>query len=179
MAASIAASAWSVAGAAGSISAKEVSAVGRFRSSSVVARVGLKKVAAGGGRRSGPQNGSRVNAWFKFGKNGLDSEGAGIYGSQARDDFDRDDVEQYFNYMGMLASEGTYDKMEQLLSTGIHPIDILLLLAASEGDVPKLEELLRAGADPRVKDNNGRTALDRAADEDIKNLILSKSSIKV
>lgn len=88
-------------------------------------------------------------------------------------------VLQYFNYMGMLASEGTYDKMEQLLSTGIHPVDILLLLAASEGDVPKLEELLRAGADPRVKDNNGRTAVDRAADEDIKNLILSKSSIKV
>ncbi|MCI03400.1 protein LHCP TRANSLOCATION DEFECT, partial [Trifolium medium] len=32
--------------------------------------------------------------WFKFGKNGVDAEGAGIYGSQSRDDFDRDDVEQ-------------------------------------------------------------------------------------
>lgn len=30
--------------------------------------------------------------WFKFGNK--DAEGAGIYGSQARDDFDRDDVEQ-------------------------------------------------------------------------------------
>ena len=30
--------------------------------------------------------------WFRFGNK--DAEGAGIYGSQARDDFDRDDVEQ-------------------------------------------------------------------------------------
>ncbi|RCW19239.1 LOW QUALITY PROTEIN: hypothetical protein GLYMA_09G102000v4 [Glycine max] len=53
---------------------------------------------------------------------------------------------KYFNYMGMLAVEGTYDKMEALLSQNIHPVDILLLLAASEGDKPKIEELLRAGA---------------------------------
>ncbi|KAL3693519.1 hypothetical protein R1sor_007170 [Riccia sorocarpa] len=147
-----------------------------FRSSFVAPKVGLKSSL---GKSLGPQNGSMVNAWFKFGKNGLDSEGAGIYGSQGRDDFDRDDVEQYFNYMGMLATEGTYDKLEALLSTGTHPVDILLLLAASEGDVPKIEELLRAGADPTVKDDKGRTALDRAADEDIKNLISTKSTIKV
>lgn len=42
----------------------------------------------------GPSNGSRFTCWFKFGKNGVDAEGAGIYGSQSRDDFDRDDVEQ-------------------------------------------------------------------------------------
>lgn len=36
--------------------------------------------------RAGP------TCWFKFGNK--DAEGAGIYGSQARDDFDRDDVEQ-------------------------------------------------------------------------------------
>ena len=35
----------------------------------------------------------RTTAWFKFGKNGLDASSAGIYGSQGRDDFDRDDVE--------------------------------------------------------------------------------------
>ncbi|KAE8734911.1 Protein LHCP TRANSLOCATION DEFECT [Hibiscus syriacus] len=68
-----------------------------------------------------------------FGKNGVDAEGAGIYGSQSRDDFDRDYVEQYFNYMGMLAVDGTYDKMEALLNQNIHPVDILLMLAASEG----------------------------------------------
>ncbi|PWA83528.1 Aminotransferase-like mobile domain-containing protein [Artemisia annua] len=46
----------------------------------------------------------------------------------------------YFNYMGMLAVEGTYDKMEALLNQNIHPVDILLMLASSEGDKPKLEE---------------------------------------
>lgn len=35
-----------------------------------------------------------MSAWFKFGQNGADSKEAGIYGSQMRDDFDRDDVEQ-------------------------------------------------------------------------------------
>eukprot|EP00850_Spirogloea_muscicola_P025271 SM002618S09927 [mRNA] locus=s2618:1035:1644:- [translate_table: standard] len=164
----------------------------------------------------------------------MDAEGAGIYGSQARDDFDRDDVEQppgqrlcarccwrvshglregadgsrsqaaalqYFNYMGMLATEGTYDKMEALLQKGLHPVDILLLLAASEGDTPKIEELLRlwpapprlqqstpstsiaaivahvlallspAGAKSDVPDAEGRTALDRASSEDVRQLI--------
>lgn len=36
-------------------------------------------------------SGFRATSWFNFRK---DSEGAGIYGSQSRDDFDRDDVEQ-------------------------------------------------------------------------------------
>ncbi|KAL5719307.1 hypothetical protein ACHQM5_012104 [Ranunculus cassubicifolius] len=99
--------------------------------------------------------------------------GAGIYGSQNREDFDRDDVEQYFNYMGMLAVEGIYDKMEALLSQNIHPVDILLLMAASEGDLPKIEELLRANY--TVADADGRTALDRAATDEIKQYILGFS----
>lgn len=53
-------------------------------------RVGWLKLTSG----IGPSNGSRAKCWFKFGKNGVDAEGAGIYGSQSRDDFDRDDVEQ-------------------------------------------------------------------------------------
>ncbi|KAG8386148.1 hypothetical protein BUALT_Bualt03G0119000 [Buddleja alternifolia] len=126
-------------------------------------------------RKLGPSCGSRATCWFRFGKNGVDAEGAGIYGSQARDDFDRDDVEQYFNYMGMLAVEGSYDKMEDLLNQNIHPVDILLLLAATEGDKPKIEELLRAGADYTVKDAQGRTALDRASSDEIKDLILGFS----
>ncbi|PKA52607.1 Protein LHCP translocation defect [Apostasia shenzhenica] len=133
-----------------------------------------------------------ARCWFKFGNRGVDAKGAGIYGSQSRDDFDRDDVEQvfarrlnlgsnslfstficdvvfiislevYFNYMGMLAVEGSYDKMEALLNLEIHPVDILLMLAASEGDKPKIEELLRAGAKYDVEDVDGRTALDRAS----------------
>ncbi|KAI3717890.1 hypothetical protein L1987_69798 [Smallanthus sonchifolius] len=128
--------------------------------------------------RTGPSCGSRTTCWFKFGKNGVDAEGAGIYGSQSRDDFDRDDVEQYFNYMGMLAVEGTYDKMEALLSQNIHPVDILLMMASSEGDKPKLEELLRAGAKYDVKDADGKTALDKASNDEIKKFILSYSTQK-
>ncbi|KAI3688543.1 hypothetical protein L2E82_46185 [Cichorium intybus] len=127
----------------------------------------------------GPSScGSRTTCWFKFGKNGVDAEGAGIYGSQSRDDFDRDDVEQYFNYMGMLAVEGTYDKMEALLSQNIHPVDILLMMAASEGDKPKIEELLKAGAKYDVKDAGGKTALDKAVNDEIKNFILNYSTQK-
>ncbi|RWW15795.1 hypothetical protein GW17_00020351 [Ensete ventricosum] len=74
--------------------------------------------------------------------------------------------------MGMLAVEGSYDTMEALLGQNIHPVDILLMLAASEGDKPKIEELLRAGAKYDVKDADGRTALDRATSEEIKELIL-------
>lgn len=74
----------------------------------------------------------------------------------------------------MLAVEGSYDKMDALLNQNIHPVDILLLLAATEGDSPKIEELLRAGAKYDVIDADGRTALDRANDE-TKALILGFS----
>ncbi|XP_051124873.1 protein LHCP TRANSLOCATION DEFECT [Andrographis paniculata] len=133
---------------------------------------GARRCAAA---RLGPSCGSRTTCWFRFGKNGVDAEGAGIYGSQSRNDFDRDDVEQYFNYMGMLAVEGSYDKMEALLNQNIHPVDILLLMAASEGDKPKIEELLRAGADYTVEDAEGRTAVDRAVNDEIKDFILGFS----
>ncbi|KAG0615136.1 hypothetical protein M758_5G017600 [Ceratodon purpureus] len=123
-------------------------------------------------RRLGVQNGSRVSAWFKFGSNGADSKEAGIYGSQKRDDFDKDDVEQYFNYMGMLATEGTYDKMNVLLDQGIPAVDILLLMASSEGDQPKVEELIDAGADGTVKNLDGKTAVDVAANDFIRDLIV-------
>lgn len=63
---------------------------GNLRTVFVKRRVGRVSIS----RQLGTQNGSRVSAWFKFGSNGVDSESAGIYGSQKRDDFDRDDVEQ-------------------------------------------------------------------------------------
>ena len=78
---------------------------------------------------------------------------------------------QYFNYSGMLASEGTYDKMEQMLATGTHACDILLMMAASEGDIRKIEELLFAGARCDVPDLDGRTALDRACNEEVREMI--------
>ncbi|EPS57502.1 hypothetical protein M569_17316, partial [Genlisea aurea] len=137
-------------------------------------RLGIPRPA----RALGPTSGSRTTCWFRFGKNGVDAEGAGVYGSQGRDDFDRDDVEQYFNYMGMLAVEGSYDKMEALLNQNIHPVDILLLMAAAEGDKPKIEELLRAGADCTVAGADGRTALDKAATDEIREFILNLSPQK-
>lgn len=78
----------------------------------------------------------------------------------------------------MLAVEGTYDKMEALLSMNIHPADILLMMAASEGDKPKIEELLKAGAKYDVKDAGGKTALDKAVNDEIKNFILSFTTQK-
>ena len=51
---------------------------------------------------------------------------SGIYGSQGRDDYDLDDVEHYFNYMGLLAVLGTYDKLQAMIDTGNHPADIIL-----------------------------------------------------
>ena len=48
-----------------------------------------------------------------------DAKSAGIYGSQGKDDYEDVDVEYYFNYMGLLAVEGTYDRMNALMETGI------------------------------------------------------------
>jgi hypothetical protein len=42
------------------------------------------------------------------------------------------------------------DRMDALVASGKHPIDIILLFASAEGDVPKIEEILEAGADPKV-----------------------------
>lgn len=103
-------------------------------------------------RRLAVSNGRRVVALFNFVKKlRTDSQSAGIYGSQGRDDYDRDDVEHYFNYTGMLAEEGTYDRLNQLLESGVEPVDLLLLMACAEGDKPKVEELLLAGARADIK----------------------------
>jgi len=122
-------------------------------------------------------NGTRVVALMNFGKKlRMDSESAGVFASQGRDDYSESDVQYYFEYAGMLAVEKTYDKMDQLLATGVAPVDLLLLMAASEGDRQKIEELMRAGASYEIKDTDGRTALDRACDDEIRELILSLSN---
>jgi len=91
-----------------------------------------------------------------------DAKSAGIYGSQAKDDYEEVDVEYYFNYMGLLAVEGSYDRMYALLETGIHPADAILLFASAEGDTPKCAELMEAGANPNAKGLDGMTAIDVA-----------------
>lgn len=128
---------------------------------------------AGRPLQSRVQNGAKVYAWFKFGKNGADSREAGIYGNLSRDDFDRTEMENYFNYTGRLAVEQTYDTFEKYLDNGMHPVDVLLLWASEEGDVPKVEEVLAAGADVTVRDLEGRTPLDLASSDDVKALLES------
>lgn len=90
---------------------------------------------------------------------------------QSRSDYEADDVEHYFNYMGCLAVEGTYDRMEEMMRSGLEPVDVLLLMAAAENDDPKVEELLGAGADVRVKDNRGRTPLELATKDKVVELL--------
>ncbi|PNH06239.1 Protein LHCP TRANSLOCATION DEFECT [Tetrabaena socialis] len=112
-----------------------------------------------------------AQAWFKFGKNGQNAEDAGIVGSQGRDEYNYDDVEAYFNYMGFLATEGTYDRMEAMLATKMHHIDIILLLACSENDTPKVQEILKAGADPTVRGLDGKTPLELAAKPELRAML--------
>lgn len=88
-----------------------------------------------------------------------------------RDDFDEDEMEQYFNYTGRLAVEQTYDTYNKYLEQGTHPIDVILIWAAEEGDSQKVEEVLAAGADPKVKDVNGKTPLDLTQDEEVKQML--------
>ncbi|KAF5830818.1 hypothetical protein DUNSADRAFT_13988 [Dunaliella salina] len=86
------------------------------------------------------------------------------------DYYDADEVEHYFNYMGLLATEGTYDRMN-LLKSMHHPAHVILLLASQENDDPKIAELLAAGADLNVKDNNGKTPLELATKPEALNIM--------
>ena len=95
-------------------------------------------------------------SWNPFAQN---SDEAWIVGSQGRDDYEAEDVEYYFNYMGILADEGSNDRMDALVEAGKHPIDIILLFDAAEGDTPKIEEILEAGADASVTDLDGNTPM--------------------
>uniref|UniRef100_A0A061R2L2 Protein lhcp translocation defect-like n=1 Tax=Tetraselmis sp. GSL018 TaxID=582737 RepID=A0A061R2L2_9CHLO len=107
-----------------------------------------------------------VSAFFNFNKN-RNSYNAG---GSSREEYSDEDVEFYFNYMGMLAIEGTYDRMYKLME-GRHPCDVILLMAATEGDVPKLEELIRSGADLSVKDPDGKGPLDLCTKPEAKKLL--------
>ena len=64
--------------------------------------------------------------------------------------------------MGILAVEGSNDRMDNLLASGMHPVDIILLFASAEGDTPKLEEILAAGADKTVTDLDGKSVAELA-----------------
>lgn len=131
---------------------------------------------AGRQLRAAVSNGSRCRAFFKFGKKDEKDSSAGpqsieYFVGQRRDDYQASDVQDYFMYMGMLASEGTYDRCEAMLASGIHPVDLLLLMACTEGDDGKVEELLEAGANPSAKDIDGRTAMELATKDPVRELL--------
>lgn len=83
--------------------------------------------------------------FFKFGngksKQQFEAEASLIIDPQCREDYDWDDLEGYFNYMGFLAVEGSNDGMEALLKHVGSPIDCILLLACTENDTPKVRPI--------------------------------------
>ena len=80
--------------------------------------------------------------------------------------------------MGMLAAEGTYDRLDRMKSAGLAAVDLLLLMAAGEDDAPKVAEMLRAGADIGVKDVDGKTAAELATSEQVLELLRDPAKAK-
>jgi ankyrin repeat protein len=54
---------------------------------------------------------------------------------------------------------------------GLDPVDVLLLMAAKENDTPKVEELLAAGANINIADSKGKSPLDLASKQEVKDLL--------
>ena len=78
-----------------------------------------------------------------------DAKSAGIYGSQGKDDYEDVDVEYYFNYMGLLAVEGTYDRMNALMETGIHPSGCYFALRERRGGYAKVRGIDGSRCEPQ------------------------------
>mmetsp|Transcript_1155 Transcript_1155/g.3591 ORF Transcript_1155/g.3591 Transcript_1155/m.3591 type:complete len:150 (+) Transcript_1155:90-539(+) len=113
-----------------------------------------------------------TRALFNFGSNNAQKNQG-----PTRADYDEQEVEDYFNYMGMLASDGNYDRLNEYTNAGLDCVDLLLLMAASEGDTPKVEELLEAGANVNVSSDKvygGKTAIELCTKEEIKEMLQAK-----
>lgn len=100
-----------------------------------------------------PLEGRRPNqvqpprGFFRFG--GAKAEDNEL--AQCREDYRMADAEDYFNYMGLLAVDGTYDRLEEMVSAGLDPMDLMMCMAVEEGDKPKVAELLKNGADAGIE----------------------------
>jgi hypothetical protein len=116
----------------------------------------------------------RCQSFFNFNNN---NNNGSTSNGLSRSDFDFQEVEDYFNYMGMLAAEGNYDRLDTLVASGVEPIDLLLLMACSENDTPKVEEVLAAGADVTVKNpGDGKTPMDLCTKEEIKEMLAAAAA---
>ncbi|KAK9917712.1 hypothetical protein WJX75_007453 [Coccomyxa subellipsoidea] len=78
----------------------------------------------------------------------------------------------------MLATEGTYDRLNEMLAQGLAPVDLLLLMASKENDAPKVAELIRAGADLNTKGTDGKTAKDLATTDAVMELLNEPETAK-
>lgn len=115
------------------------------------------------------QRQNHVCRMFKFGKNGADASEAMT--TMTKEDFDEIEMEQYFNYTGRLAVEQNYDSYNRYLKEGTHPVDVILLWAAEDGDMTRVEECLGAGANINVKNFDGKTPLELADKEEVKEML--------
>ena len=135
---------------------------------SCVARVSLASPAKPTRRRRGVTVG--VGKFLKgLGVNVGDEPTMGtVYGDLKRDDYTYDDVEQYYNYIGLNAIGVEYSVFTDPIEAGMHPADVILMLAAIEGDLPKIEEMAAAGADASAVNHEGKSVLECAKDDDTK-----------
>lgn len=56
-------------------------------------------------------------------------------------------------------------------TTGLEPVDVLLLMASSENDAPKVEELLGAGANVNIADSNGKSPVELATKPEVVSML--------
>ncbi|KAI3438519.1 hypothetical protein D9Q98_000947 [Chlorella vulgaris] len=136
---------------------------------------GARSALQGRQLRGAASNGSRCRAFFKFGGNKDKSDSGNndpaYFQGAKREDYLASDVQDYFMYMGMLASEGGYERCEEMLASGTAPVDLLLLMACTENDDGKVEELLASGANPKVTDLQGRSPLELTTKDEVKQLL--------
>eukprot|EP00890_Picochlorum_soloecismus_P006436 jgi/Picsp_1/6794/NSC_04133-R1_protein len=124
-----------------------------------------------GSKHTGHQNQITCNAMFGSSSVNSKFEYKDAKGEK-RGDYEYQDADDYFCCSGLLAAEGTYDRLEAWTDAGVHPIDMILIMACVENDGPKVEEVLDAGAQASVKDpRDGNTPVELCTDPDIKAML--------
>uniref|UniRef100_A0A7S3QK50 Uncharacterized protein n=1 Tax=Dunaliella tertiolecta TaxID=3047 RepID=A0A7S3QK50_DUNTE len=118
----------------------------RTRNVSTRGRVGYLRMAPASSRCQHREQPRQVAAFGLFDSikqnfgagEGISSTSSNSYAAVDKMDYyDKDEVLLYFDYIGLLATEGSYDMMNELLE--IHsPGNVILLLAARENDAPKV-----------------------------------------
>lgn len=77
-----------------------------------------RKALVGQSLRSTCTNGTRCRAFFNFGNKGNNAQTP----VKTRGDFTEVEVSDYFEYTGMLAEEGNYDRMDAMLASKLSSI---------------------------------------------------------